>query len=266
MLLFTTAMLAIGSGAIVGLVLGLIGGGGSILAVPLLVYAVGVTSPHVAIGTSAVAVAASALVNLVAHARTGVVKWNCAIVFALAGMGGALAGAALAKSIDGSKLLALFGVVMILVGAMMLRRRNAGGDASVRLTAANARRMLPILLTTGLGVGLASGFFGIGGGFLVVPGLMFATGMPLIAAIGSSLVAVTAFGATTASSYAASGLVNWWLAGAFILGGLVGGSGGVVLSRALAGRKQALSATFATVVIAVGLYILVTAGMPLLRA
>ena len=99
------------SGALVGLVLGLVGGGGSILAVPLLVYAVGITSPHVAIGTSAIAVSLSALGNVVGHARAGHVKWRCAGVFASAGVVGAVAGSIVAKAIDGQKLLALFGGV-----------------------------------------------------------------------------------------------------------------------------------------------------------
>ena len=92
------------SGALVGLVLGLIGGGGSILAVPLLVYVVGVTPTHVALGTSALAVALTALVNLVPHARGGRVKWRCAIVFTIAGMTGAWAGSSVAKVTDGDKL------------------------------------------------------------------------------------------------------------------------------------------------------------------
>ena len=88
----TTSLLAAGSGSIVGLVLGLVGGGGSILAVPLLVYVVGVSSPHVAIGTSALAVSVSALGNVGAHWRAGNVKWRCAAVFAGAGVLGAAAG------------------------------------------------------------------------------------------------------------------------------------------------------------------------------
>ena len=88
-----TITAALGAGALIGLVLGLIGGGGSILAVPLLVYAVGVKSPHAAIGTAAVAVALSAATGLAGHAREGTVKWPCAMVFALAGVAGAALGA-----------------------------------------------------------------------------------------------------------------------------------------------------------------------------
>lgn len=247
--------LATGSGGIVGLVLGLVGGGGSILAVPLLVYVVGVASPHVAIGTSAVAVSASALGNLLTHWRLGNVKGRCAAVFAAAGVLGAFAGAAVAKALDGQRLLALFGLVMIVVGVVMLRRRGSGGDPEVRLTTATARQLLPPLLGIGFGVGLFSGFFGIGGGFLIVPGLMLATGMPLTFAIGTSLVAVAAFGAATAASYAVSGLVDWWLAGLFVVGGLLGGFAGAALGRVLASRKQLLGTVFASLVIIVGVYV-----------
>ena len=213
MFLAVADFLAAASGAVVGLTLGLVGGGGSILAVPLLVYVVGVASPHVAIGTSAIAVSASAFANLVSHWRAGNVKWGCAAVFAVSGVFGALAGSSVAKAIDGQKLLALFGLLMLAVGVLMLRKRAGAGDPEVRLSKATASRLLPMLIGIGFGVGLLSGFFGIGGGFLIVPGLMLATGMPLTFAIGTSLVAVTAFGAATAVSYALSGLVDWrWAA------------------------------------------------------
>jgi uncharacterized membrane protein YfcA len=251
----TSSLLAVGSGGLVGLVLGLVGGGGSILAVPLLVYGVGVTSTHLAIGTSAIAVSVSALGNLVAHARGGHVKWRCAFVFAAAGMIGALGGAQAGKALDGEKLLALFGAVMIVVGAMMLREREANQDADVRLTTETAKELLPLLLGIGFVVGVFSGFFGIGGGFLIVPGLILATGMPLTSAIGTSLVAITAFGAATAASYAWSGLVDWPVAALFVLGGLAGGVAGVRVGLALAERKRTLNLVFAGFVIAVGIYI-----------
>ena len=252
---FLPDFLATGSGALVGLVLGLVGGGGSILAVPLLIYVVGVSSPHVAIGTSALAVSVSALGNLLPHWRAGNVKWRCAAVFAAAGVLGALVGSTVAKAMEGDKLLALFGLVMVVVGIAMLRRRATGGNPDVRLTSQTAKELLPLLLGIGFGVGLFSGFFGIGGGFLIVPGLVLATGMPLTSAIGTSLVAVSALGAATAASYAVSGLIDWWLAGLFVLGGLIGGVAGVQLGRVLAARKQALSTVFASLVILVGVYV-----------
>lgn len=248
------AILAVLSGGLVGLSLGLIGGGGSILAVPLMAYAVGLP-PHAAIGTSAVAVAASALANLGGHARAGTVKWPCATVFAAAGVAGAAIGAQIGKRVDGQVLLAAFGVLMIVVAALMLRPRRAGDNAQVRLTRASAARLLGPLGGTGFAVGALSGFFGIGGGFLVVPGLVSATAMPLLNAIGSSLVSVAAFGATTAVSYAASGLVDWPIAGLFVLGGLAGGYAGIEAAKALAGRKRMLAMVFSAVVAAVGLYV-----------
>ena len=257
----TIISLALGSGALVGFVLGLIGGGGSILAVPLLIYVVGVGSPHVAIGTSAVAVALSALANLVGHARRGNVKWPCALVFAAAGVAGAAVGSTFGKQFDGQKLLMLFGAMMLVIAAVMLRRRNGQGDPDVALNAGSARRLLPRLLARGFGVGVLSGFFGIGGGFLIVPGLMAATGMPMLLAVGSSLVAVTAFGLTTAVNYAASGLVDWPLVGLFIAGGVAGGLFGGRLAGSLAGRKQLLSQVFAGFVAVVGVYILVRGWM-----
>jgi uncharacterized membrane protein YfcA len=249
-------LLAIGSGGIVGFTLGLVGGGGSIMAVPLLVYVVGVASPHVAIGTSAVAVAASAAANLVGHARARTVKWGCAVVFALAGIAGAAGGAHLGKLVDGSRLLTLFGALMIVIGLLMLRPRKSEGNKDVRLSR-DSLHLLPYLIGIGFAVGALSGFFGIGGGFLIVPGLIAATGMPLINAIGSSLFAVAAFGLTTAVSYAVSGLVDWPLAGLFILGGAIGGIAGIQLARRLSSHKHALTRIFSGIVTAVGVYVVV---------
>jgi uncharacterized membrane protein YfcA len=256
------AIAAIASGSLVGLSLGLIGGGGSILAVPLLIYVVGMPSVHAAIGTSAVAVAASAAISLIGHARANNVRWPCAIAFALAGIAGAAAGAQLGKMMDGARLLALFGVLMIVVGALMLRPRRGGdGDPGKRLDRTTAPRLLPLLVATGFGVGLLSGFFGIGGGFLIVPGLIGTTAMPMLEAIGSSLVSVTLFGATTATSYAFAGLVEWRIAGLFVLGGAAGGIAGLLLARNLASRKRALTYVFAAVVISTGLYVVTTSLM-----
>lgn len=246
-------LLSVASGSAVGFVLGLIGGGGSILAVPLLIHVVGVPSAHVAIGTSAVAVALSAAANLAGHARAGTVKWPCALVFALAGIGGAATGAQLGKMMPGGPLLGLFGALMVIVGLSMLRPGRPDGDAEVALNRASARTLLPRLALWGFAVGTLSGFFGIGGGFLIVPGLIGATAMPLLNAIGSSLVSVTAFGLTTATSYALSGLVDWRLAATFVAGGILGGVFGIALTQRLATYKRALSLTFAAIVISVGL-------------
>ncbi|MBN9554927.1 MAG: sulfite exporter TauE/SafE family protein [Alphaproteobacteria bacterium] len=248
----TQYVLGAGSGVLVGFVLGLVGGGGSILAVPLMVYLVGVPSPHVAIGTSALAVAANALTGLLNHVRQGNVKWRCSFAFAAAGIVGAFAGSTAGKAFDGQKLLFLFAVVMVVVGILMLRNRRREGDPSVVLGRENA----PKLVGYGAGTGLFSGFFGIGGGFLIVPGLVAATGMPMINAVGSSLVAVSAFGLTTAANYASSGLVDWALAAVFIVGGVVGGGLGARLARRLSGKQGRLTAVFAALIFAVAAYML----------
>jgi hypothetical protein len=106
-------------------------------------------------------------------------------------------------------------LAMIAVGIAMLRPRAAAGDPSVRITPAIAGRLVMI----GLIVGAFSGFFGIGGGFLIVPGIMLGSGMPILNAIGSSLLSVGTFGLTTAVNYALSGLVDWTTAALFIAGG-----------------------------------------------
>lgn len=252
--------LSLVSGGLVGFVLGLVGGGGSIIAVPLLLYVVGIGDAHVAIGTSAIAVSLSALSNLVNHARKRMVKWPCAATFSIAGVLGAFAGSSLAMKVPGAQLLPLFGLLMIIVGTVMLLRRGAEGDPAVRLCLSTAWQLLPLLLAIGFSVGALSGFFGIGGGFLIVPGLMLATGMPISNAIGTSLVAVAAFGATTAFNYALAGLVDWRVAAIFIGGGIAGGISGTLAGSHLGKSKGRLSQLFASFVIIIGCYVLYKAA------
>lgn len=252
MITMMQGVLGLGSGALVGFSLGLVGGGGSILAVPLMVYVVGVNNPHVAIGTSAIAVAANAAINLGNHARGGNVHWSCALVFATAGILGALGGSMLGKQMDGQNLLAMFAILMLVIAVLMLKTRARVGAHRVAISSANT----PALLGLGLVTGTLSGFFGIGGGFLIVPALMLATGMSIMSAISSSLVAVTAFGLTTALSYAWSGLVSWNLALVFIVGGVVGGLAGTAAARSLSLRRGALNVVFAIIIILVALYML----------
>jgi uncharacterized protein len=245
-------LLAIFSGSLVGFILGAIGGGGSILAVPLLVYVVGVKSPHIAIGTSSIAVAVSAFANLIDHARRGHVCWPVAILFAISGVVGAALGSTLGKHTDGQKLLILFGTLMVVVATCMSLKIEGGSKPQLPLDRRGASRVAGI----GFVVGALSGLFGIGGGFLVVPGLVAATSMALIVAIGSSLVSVTAFGLTTAANYAISGLIDWRLALLFVGGGIAGGLAGGQLATKLAPRKRALSLMFGVVLASVGIYMI----------
>lgn len=249
--LFVSLGLATVGGALIGLLLAVFGGGGSVLATPLLLYVVGVRDPHVAIGTSAAAVAVNALVGLGAQARAGQVKWPCALVFGGAGLAGALIGAHLAKMVDGEQLILWFAGAMALVGLSMLMPKKDEGDAGVHLTPALTRRLAPL----GLGVGLAAGFFGIGGGFLIVPGLMAATGMTLANAAASSLVSVVLFGAATSASYALSGLVDWPVFAALVAGGAFGALAGGPVSRMLASRAAITRRAFALMVLVTAAYV-----------
>ncbi len=244
--------LSVVSGVFVGFSLALVGGGGSVLAVPLLVYVVGVPLPHVAIGTSALAVAANAAANVIPHWRGGTIKFRCAFVFAGFGIVGALIGSTIGKAIDGHQLVGWFGLVMIAVGVGMLLRRPSSDKPEVRLNRETASALVPRLAAAALVVGLISGLFGIGGGFLIVPALMLATGMPMINAVGSSLIAIAALGAATAANYALSGFVDWWLAATLLAGGVVGGFIGVAVARRLAARRRLLTVIFAVAVGAAG--------------
>jgi hypothetical protein len=242
---------AVLGGAVIGLLLALFGGGGSVLATPLLLYGVGVRDPHVAIGTAAAAVSLNALVALAGQARAGQVKWPCALVFGAAGLAGALAGAEIAKHVDGHRLLLWFAAAMAVIGISMLLPKAPEGDATVRLNPALVRRLAPLGLLTGL----AAGFFGIGGGFLIVPGLMAATGMTLAHAAAASLVSVALFGAATSASYAASGLVDWPVFLALVAGGGIGALLGIPAARLLAGRATAARRVFALMVVAAAGYV-----------
>ncbi len=252
-------LLALLSGGIVGFTLGLIGGGGSILAVPLLLYVVGMADPHVVIGTTSVAVAANAATALWPHAQAGNVRWPVAGVFSAFGVAGAAIGSGFGKAFDGQKLLLLFALLMLVIAMLMLRRRGPVLGGRFVLSGKGVAKLAGV----GGCVGGLAGFFGIGGGFLIVPGLILATGIPMLQAVGTSLVSVTAFGLTTAASYALSGLVDWPVAGLFVIGGLGGGLLGSRLAGRLAARRQALAQVFAGAIAVVAVYMMVRGIMAL---
>src|SRR5258708_824538 len=190
--------LGLASGVLSGFSLAFVGGGGSFLAVRWLSFLVGVPEPHVAIGTSAIAVAANAAVNLSNHARGGTVVWSCALLFAAAGIIGAFAGSIFGKMLDGQRLLALFALLMLVIAALMLKTRSRIGLPDVQMDWTN----MPAIVGLGLATGTLAGFFGLGGRFLIVPALMLATGMSSMNAGSSSLAAVAAFGLAPAAASA----------------------------------------------------------------
>lgn len=176
--------LTIALAAVVGVLLGLLGGGGSVLAVPLLVFVAGL-DPHSAAAMSLFVVGTTSLAGLVPHARAGRVRWLSGLAFGAAGMVGAYLGGQVAGYVPGAVLLGAFSVLMILTAVAMIRGRrapSAAGDAAGRMW----WRLSPI----GFAVGLLTGFVGAGGGFLVVPALVLLSGLPMAEAVGTSLLVI----------------------------------------------------------------------------
>jgi uncharacterized protein len=248
---FDPAIAVVLGGAVVGFLLAVFGGGGSVLAAPVLLYLGGVTDAHVAVGTASAAVAANAALNLLGHWRGGRIKWPCATVFAIAGLAGSFAGSSLAKLISGQQLLLAFAFAMAAIGLSMFRKPKNEGDPDVHISMKLVARLAPLGLLTGL----AAGFFGIGGGFLIVPGLMLATGMTMASATASSLLSVALFGAATSFNYALTGQVDWTLAGFLLLGGAVGGVAGLFAAKRLAGHARLARSLFAGMIILVAIYV-----------
>lgn len=244
-------LLAALSGGLVALLLTVFGGGGSVLAVPLLLYVVGITDPHVAIGVSAAGVALNGLAALSGQARAGRVRWPCAILFATVGGLTSWGGSSIAKMIPGDALLLAFAVAMALVGASMLRPKKDPGNPHARLD----RQMAPRLTVAAAGVGSVAGFFGIGGGFLIVPGLMWASGMTLAAAQATSLLSVATFGASTAINYSLSGLIDWMAVAAMAVGGVFGTLAGMPISKKLADKAALGRQLFAGLILIVAVYV-----------
>ncbi|MGI5169105.1 sulfite exporter TauE/SafE family protein [Spirillospora sp. CA-253888] len=174
--------------AVVGVVLGLLGAGGSVLAVPLLVYGAG-QSMAVAVPTSLLVVTVSSLGALVP--RRGRVRWPVAAVFAAGGVPAALLGALLGRDLPERLLMPAFGVVMTAVAVRMLRgAENTGGACRTTGGRVDRRRCLPRALIAGAGIGLLTGVLGVGGGFAVVPALTLLLGLPATEAVATSLVVI----------------------------------------------------------------------------
>ncbi len=245
------------SGSAVGFTLGIIGGGGSILAVPLLLYLVGYPDPHVVIGTTAFAVSMNAYVNLALHARAGNVRWRQGTLFAVVGAVMAFVGSSIGKAVDGRRLLFLFGLLMLAIAVLMVRQRAVAAMLEKGRAQCDEGLCAVRLAGSAALAGLFSGFFGIGGGFLIVPGLALPTGMPMVTAIGTSLISVGTFGLTTALNYARSGMLDWRVALQFIAGGIVGGWAGTrAATRFGRSGKDTLNWIFAGIVVVVASYML----------
>jgi uncharacterized membrane protein YfcA len=209
--------LTIALAVVVGVSLGLLGGGGSILTVPLLAYVAGLDAKQ-AIATSLLVVAVTSTVGAISHARAGRVQWRTGLVFGVAGMVGAFAGGLLARSVPGAALLIGFAVIMIATAVAMLRGRKeaSGGEPP---------RSLPVfkIVEQGLAVGLVTGLVGAGGGFLVVPALALLGGLPMPVAVGTALVVIAMNSFAGFIGHLSSAQIEWRLAGAVTAAALVGG-------------------------------------------
>lgn len=249
------ALLAIAVGLLIGLSLGALGGGGSILAVPALVYLLG-QSPHQATTASLLVVGIAAITGAIPHARAGRARVRTGVIFGLLGVAGSYAGSLASAAVPADALLAGFGMLMLIVAAtMILRRRIPSLSRSPGHPREGARRVA-VVAATATGVGVVTGFFGVGGGFVVVPALVLVLGFDVPAAAGTSLIVIAIDSAAALAARAGHALfaLDWALVAAFTGAAMLG----TLAGTRLAGRvsPERLSAAFTLLIIAVAGYTL----------
>lgn len=240
--------LTIGLAVFVGVALGLLGGGGSILTVPLLAYVAGMDAKQ-AIATSLLVVGVTSAIGAISHARAGRVQWRTGLIFGAAGMAGAYGGGLLARFIPGTVLLIGFAVMMIATAAAMLRgRRDVEGPGG------GHRLPIPKIVAEGLVVGLVTGLVGAGGGFLVVPALALLGGLPMPVAVGTSLIVIAMKSFAGLGGYLSSVQINWTPALAVTAAAVVGALLGARLTALV--NPDALRKAFGWFVLAMSSVIL----------
>lgn len=239
------AVVAIGLGVLVGAFLGLLGGGGSILAVPALVYGLGQPLAQ-AVPTSLVVVGTAAAVGAVPKMRAGNVRWRVAGVFGGAGVATSFAGAWLNHRLPEDVVLIGFAVLMAVVGLRMLSGRGATGTTT-RDHITGARWLA--VVATGAGVGFLTGLFGVGGGFVIVPALVLVLGLPISAAIGTSLVVIVITATASFTAHLGQVDLNLAVVVAFTAGAVIAALAGGRLGRHL--DNQRLRRWFAALVLIV---------------
>lgn len=237
--------LALGFG--IGLSLGLLGGGGSLLTVPALVYLIGQT-PQAAVTTSLAIVGANSLMGAFFHRSQGTLDWKVALTFGGAGILISYLSANIASHIPPAVLLVAFALLMLAIGIMLLIRRERGPEAT------HSPRPVLLVLASGAGVGLLTGILGVGGGFLVVPALVMLVGLPVQAAVGTSLVVIAMNSVAGFLGHAGNGSFDLILTLIFASAGLAGTFAGTKLSNRISASK--LQKVFAVFVVALGLFLL----------
>jgi uncharacterized membrane protein YfcA len=253
------SLLASPLGFLIGLSLGALGGGGSILAVPALVYAAG-QAPKQATTTSLVLVAMTALIGIVPHWRAGRVRVGPGVLFGLAGIGGSLLGSHWNRGVDQDVLLLAFSGLMLVAGWAMWRRgREASAPTPRPVGAAVAVTPLHLdvetvakVIVAGSVVGLLTGFFGVGGGFVIVPALVLALRFSMPEAVGTSLLVITINAVIALYSRLDAGSIDWGTVIPFTIASL----GGVVAGGRLAGKvdSRRLQRWFIWLLVAVAIY------------
>lgn len=238
--------LAAALAVLVGLSLGLLGGGGSILTVPIFVYVLGF-APKEAIAAGLAVVGAVSLFGAAGHWRAGNVAPRPALLFGAASMAGALLGARLAAVVSGTVQLFLFAVVMLLAAVFMLRGRTAGSEDGGR----PAR--VAVVLAAGLGLGIVTGLVGVGGGFLIVPALVLLSGLRMKQAVGTSLAVIAMNSVTGLAGYLGQVELAWKVIAVFTAVAILGTLAGVRLVRHV--PQRALQRGFAVFLLAVALLI-----------
>ncbi len=246
-----SALLALPFGLAIGISLGLVGGGGSILAVPVLVYVIGEPVKEATTASLAI-VGATALVGAADHLRSGGVRIRIALAFGAAGAGGAFAGTALNHLASDSSILIAFAVVMLAAAYALVRGRGEGRDEQA---VGDPRTLALRVIPAGVAIGILTGFFGVGGGFVIVPALVLLLGLPMKVAVGTSLLAIAL---TSASALIAhllvSGGVHWTVVAVFTAAAIAGEIVGSRVGRRLSSAR--LSQVFAALLVAVAIFLI----------
>lgn len=242
------------TGGVIGVSLGMLGGGGSILAVPALVYVLG-QPVRDAVPMSLLAVGGSAAAGALSHLRTGKVPWRSALLFGSAGIGGSFAGVWVNQRLDENALLIGFAILMLAAATVMLRKRDRHEDDAAARSCENAWRERPTMVfLVGLGVGALTGLFGVGGGFILVPAWTIAMGCPVRVSVGASLLVIVLNSAGALVAHAGTGSIDMGVAVPFALAAVIGAIAGERIGERVAGPR--LSRWFAFLVVGVALFVL----------
>lgn len=246
-------------GLIVGLVMGTLGGGGAVLTVPILVFGFGLL-PHDATTASLFIVGIGAIAGVLAHQRRRTVRWRAGLLLGAVGTPAAAAGSWLAAAIDPDILLAAFAVLLVAVGALMLHQSKRRGPHRT------GQPMGPsAVVASGLGVGLLTGFFGVGGGFAMVPALVLVLGFAMPAAVGTSLLVILINSIAALATRFLTGVdtLDWALVGSFAAATIVGTLFGGRLTERVS--SATLQRAFAVLLMVVAIYTATRAGLNLAR-